>query len=75
MPAATRPDRITLDPRSVALARRWNAAHPPCPECQAPCAYLLTWNLWVCEDHGDQWSGEGLAVIRGYRQLAPLSSA
>lgn len=67
--------RVALDSRSLALARRWAAAFPPCPECTRPCDYLASWNVWVCEDHGDQWSGQGLAVVRGFAQLAPPPAA
>jgi ribosomal protein L37AE/L43A len=63
----SRGDRIALDARSIALARRWARAHPPCPECTRPCHYLAPWDVWVCEDHGDQWTGAGLATIRGFR--------
>lgn len=54
------------DPRRWNLQERWSKAHPICPECQKSLYYLPRSGIWMCKRHGEQWTGVGLAISRGY---------
>lgn len=55
------------DPRVRRLRERWRKALPTCQDCGRVCFYLLHSDVWVCREHGQQWTGAALAFSRGYR--------
>lgn len=60
-----------IDVRADRMLKRWLDASPPCPECGRALAYLPRSEVWICRLHGDMWSGQALAMVRGYWRDVP----
>ncbi len=48
------------------LLARWRRAHWRCTQCSSDLEWIQATAVWACPEHGDQWSGEALAILRGF---------